>query len=100
MPVSFTFQYGEIKSTWQYAQSVVDKDLHSSMERLKVGLRNVHYAKMTIFTFQYGEIKSQPRSVGILYYYRFTFQYGEIKSIARARKEAAGARIYIPVWRD
>ena len=25
-----------LKATWQYAQSVVDKDLHSSMERLKV----------------------------------------------------------------
>ena len=56
------------------------QDLHSSMERLKVGEVEHRSSVWVKFTFQYGEIKSIDFLFLLRYTIRFTFQYGEIKS--------------------
>ena len=55
--------------------------LHSSMERLKAGIRKRLRDGKLEFTFQYGEIKRPTKSDALYTQMVFTFQYGEIKSV-------------------
>ena len=66
LPITFTFQYGQIRNDKTYQMiKKQDENLHSSMVRLEIRMKEENCIGKRIFTFQYGQIRNScpPRTL-------------------------------------
>ena len=97
--MTFTFQYGEIKSGAASTSKLVERNLHSSMERLKVSSTSEKH-KLCYHLHSSMERLKVIKDAWSESLKKFTFQYGEIKSLNTVENLTPKKNIYIPVWRD